>query len=368
MTRRPRAPGTGLARRDRPGHRGPARGAAGGLRRGRGPGVLGGRVPAAAAWPSSTSRPGPATCPAALLARWERSLEDVQPLAVRRHPDPRRPGRRARPHRPGRAGAVRCTSGSAALTDWGEACVADPADDLAWVALSEDERAVDTVLESYAMGRREQPDRHLLDRARLAAELALVRWLNVGGGRGRRRSRRRRRAGDPGLAQRVGRPRRSATDGVRRRAGEGSWCCGSRRTTCSPVGGRTGGYDADALARSVAALDADLVALQEIDHAPAAVRCTRPARPTWCLPSAPAASAGPASSCRRWSAHPGWCGPGSRPARPTRRTGSAAYGIALVTRLPVPRVALAAAESFWGRLPMLVPTPRGPDGARAGAR
>jgi len=48
------------------------------------------------------------------------------------------------------------------------------------VVLSEDPGAVDTVLEAYAMARHEQPDRHLLERARLAGELALVRWLNAG--------------------------------------------------------------------------------------------------------------------------------------------------------------------------------------------
>ena len=41
-------------------------------------------------------------------------------------------------------------------------------------------RWFDTVLEAYVMGRREQPDRHLAYRARLAGELALVRWLNAG--------------------------------------------------------------------------------------------------------------------------------------------------------------------------------------------
>ena len=64
------------------------------------------------------------------------------------------------------------------LIDWGEACVADPADDLAWVALA-DEAAFDTVVEAYVMARHEQPDRHLVRRARLAGELAFVRWLNA---------------------------------------------------------------------------------------------------------------------------------------------------------------------------------------------
>jgi macrolide phosphotransferase len=117
--------------------------------------------------------------PAALLARWERQLEDVSLwkfVATPIHGD------LAAAHvlidRVGARGPVHARVSG--VTDWGEACVADPADDLAWVALSTDDRAVDTVLEAYAMARREQPDRHLLDRARLAGELALVRWLNAG--------------------------------------------------------------------------------------------------------------------------------------------------------------------------------------------
>ena len=84
------------------------------------------------------------------------------------------------------------------------------------------------------MGRREQPDRYLLERARLAGELALVRWLNAG------------LAGDDdavvdeappamrSLAYRLGADalaRRVGLSGARR-------CCGSRRTTSSPAGAR----------------------------------------------------------------------------------------------------------------------------------
>jgi aminoglycoside phosphotransferase (APT) family kinase protein len=117
--------------------------------------------------------------PPGLLARWERSLEDVSRwrfVATPTHGD------LAAAHilvdRVGARGPAHARVSG--LTDWGEACVADPADDLAWVVLTADEDAVDTVLEAYAMARREQPDRHLLERARLAGELALVRWLNAG--------------------------------------------------------------------------------------------------------------------------------------------------------------------------------------------
>lgn len=117
--------------------------------------------------------------PARLLDRWERSLEDVR--LWRFVPTPTH-GDLATEHvlieRVGGLGPTHTRVSG--LIDWGQACVADPADDLAWVTLSQDERAIDTVLESYAMGRREQPDRYLAARAHLAGELALARWLNAG--------------------------------------------------------------------------------------------------------------------------------------------------------------------------------------------
>jgi aminoglycoside phosphotransferase (APT) family kinase protein len=109
--------------------------------------------------------------PASLLARWERALEDVSHwrfASTAVHGD--------------LAGEHVLVEGDtiSAVIDWGEACVADPADDLAWVVLGADEAGLDTVLEAYAMGRSEAPDRHLVDRARLAGELALARWLLSG--------------------------------------------------------------------------------------------------------------------------------------------------------------------------------------------
>ncbi len=106
--------------------------------------------------------------PASLLARWERGLETVAHWRFAATPIH---GDLAGEHILVRDGRV------SAVIDWGEACVADPADDLAWVLAGADDDAVDTVVESYAMSRSEAPDRHLLDRARLAAELALARWL-----------------------------------------------------------------------------------------------------------------------------------------------------------------------------------------------
>ncbi|BDZ62972.1 hypothetical protein Lsed01_02111 [Demequina sediminis] len=66
------------------------------------------------------------------------------------------------------------------IVDWMDARVADPADDLAWLVASAPEDVLDTVIEAYTVGRRETRDPHLLDRARLASEMALMRWLMYG--------------------------------------------------------------------------------------------------------------------------------------------------------------------------------------------
>jgi macrolide phosphotransferase len=106
-----------------------------------------------------------------LLQRWERQLEDVARWRFAATPVH---GDLAGEHVLVHGGAV------SALVDWGEACVADPADDLAWVLIGADPDGVDTVLEAYAMARNQAPDRYLPDRARLAGELALARWLLAG--------------------------------------------------------------------------------------------------------------------------------------------------------------------------------------------
>lgn len=106
--------------------------------------------------------------PAALLTRWEKALEQVSHWRFAATPVH---GDLAAEHVLVEAGQI------TGIIDWGEARVADPADDLAWVAVGADSDALDAVLESYAMARSEQPDRHLLQRAQLAGELAFARWL-----------------------------------------------------------------------------------------------------------------------------------------------------------------------------------------------
>lgn len=106
--------------------------------------------------------------PAALLTRWEKALERVTHWRFAATPVH---GDLAAEHVLVDAGRI------SGIVDWGEARIADPADDLAWVVLGAESAALDAVLEAYAMARAEQPDRHLLDRAQLAGELAFARWL-----------------------------------------------------------------------------------------------------------------------------------------------------------------------------------------------
>jgi len=61
-----------------------------------------------------------------------------------------------------------------------EAKVADPADDLAWLLVAAPSDAVESIMEAYQLRRTELKDPHLTDRALLAGELALARWLLFG--------------------------------------------------------------------------------------------------------------------------------------------------------------------------------------------
>ena len=111
--------------------------------------------------------------PTALLARWERALEDVS--LWRFAPTPI--------HGDLTGDQVLVTFGDAedastgkvrAVTGWEDAKVADPADDFAALVAEADPAAVETVLEAYAHTRVERPDPNLLIRARLASELGLL--------------------------------------------------------------------------------------------------------------------------------------------------------------------------------------------------
>jgi aminoglycoside phosphotransferase (APT) family kinase protein len=109
--------------------------------------------------------------PPALLRRWEERLEDValwrfRPTLVH--------GDLTTAHVLVENGAV------SGLLDWGHAMVADPADDLAWLLVAAPSDAVESILEAYQLRRTELTDPHLAERAMLAGELALARWLLFG--------------------------------------------------------------------------------------------------------------------------------------------------------------------------------------------
>jgi macrolide phosphotransferase len=106
--------------------------------------------------------------PARLLRRWEAALEDVavwrfQPTVV---------------HSDLTAENVLTKNGAVSgILGWGEARVADPADDLAWLLVAAPHDAMESVMEGYQLRRTELLDPHLTERAYLAGELALARWL-----------------------------------------------------------------------------------------------------------------------------------------------------------------------------------------------
>jgi macrolide phosphotransferase len=106
--------------------------------------------------------------PNRLLARWEQAVEEVGawrfvPSCVH--------GDLAGDNVLVEADAV------TGIIEWSETRVADPADDLAWLAIGTTEPALDGVLAAYTAARREPPDPSLRRRARLSGEFALARWL-----------------------------------------------------------------------------------------------------------------------------------------------------------------------------------------------
>lgn len=109
--------------------------------------------------------------PPTLLRRWEDRLEDVslwrfRPTVVH--------GDLTNERILVRDGEV------SGILHWGDACVADPADDLSWLLVAAPPEAADSILEAYQLRRTELLDPHLTDRAMLAGELALARWLLYG--------------------------------------------------------------------------------------------------------------------------------------------------------------------------------------------
>jgi len=106
--------------------------------------------------------------PTVLLRRWERALENV--AMWRFHPTV--------VHGDLSAEHVLCSKTEPiAVLGWSEAKVADPADDLAWLIVAAPHEAIDPIMESYHLRRAELRDPHLSDRALLAGELAVARWL-----------------------------------------------------------------------------------------------------------------------------------------------------------------------------------------------
>src|SRR5699024_6491392 len=63
------------------------------------------------------------------------------------------------------------------LPGWTVLPLGDPADDLAWLLASPQQRFSDAVVAAYRSQRSREPDEHILRRAALAAEFALAQWL-----------------------------------------------------------------------------------------------------------------------------------------------------------------------------------------------
>lgn len=109
--------------------------------------------------------------PPVLLGRWERALEDVALWQFSECPV----------HGDLAPENVLVSNGRvAAIINWSNAHVGDPAEDLAWLYAAAPEDSLDTIEEAYALARSEQPDKHLVDRALLYSELAVARWLMHG--------------------------------------------------------------------------------------------------------------------------------------------------------------------------------------------
>lgn len=114
--------------------------------------------------------------PTGLLARWEEVLDDPERWRFTSVPTHGRLTGSAMLATPDDA---EVDADFKAFLSWESAQVADPADDLAPLVAALDEDALDTVLEAYAYTRSERPDPHLLERARVAAQMAVVRAMTA---------------------------------------------------------------------------------------------------------------------------------------------------------------------------------------------
>ncbi len=111
--------------------------------------------------------------PRRLLARWERMLDEVSlwrfaPAPLHGRLDAHHTLARFTDPLDGSTGQI------SAIVGWDAAKIGDPAEDLAAIVSTAPQDAVDATLEAYAMARREVPDPHLEQRARLVAEMRVL--------------------------------------------------------------------------------------------------------------------------------------------------------------------------------------------------
>jgi len=119
--------------------------------------------------------------PTGLLARWERSLEDVS--LWRFAPTPTHGDLTGDDILAVFDDDDNAASGHIrGLTGWEDAKVADPADDFAALVTQASPAAFDSVLEAYAHARVDRPDKYLQRRARMAGELKLLSDLLIAAG------------------------------------------------------------------------------------------------------------------------------------------------------------------------------------------
>lgn len=106
--------------------------------------------------------------PPALLTRWEQALQEE---ALWRFKATVVHGDLAEENILTAGGAV------VSFRGWSQAHVGDPAEDMAWVYATVPVNCLDSIEAAYDLARAEGVDKHLRDRAELASEMSLARWL-----------------------------------------------------------------------------------------------------------------------------------------------------------------------------------------------